>query len=180
MFITMNCKICGKFLSTVYNLHRHENSIHSDVNSDVTNKQNDESKSDEETEKHESQSQSEDEEELDQGYGNPFWRHVLQKVYGDMEHFPNSIDELKGNQYFSTFMELARKVYDEQHHLMYALKFSNLEISLTACKDWWIQKRNFDEDDALDLAWDNFKPLFKKLIDQNEDIFDDEFNERQE
>jgi len=75
-------------------------------------------------------------------------------------------------------MDLSKKFYDEQHYLIHALKESYLENEILAYNDWYIRKRNFDEDDALDLAWDNFKPLFKKLIDHNKDIFDDELHAR--
>jgi len=89
-----------------------------------------------------------------------------------MEEFPTEINQLKSPQYFFTFMELAKKFYDDHKLMSHALDESKLEEEINACKEWWIDKRNFDEDDASDIAWDSLKPLFKKLIDHNGDIFE--------
>ena len=38
--------------------------------------------------------------------------------------------------------------------------------------------KDFDDDDAEELAWEHMKFLFKRLIDNNEDIFEEEAEKR--
>jgi len=46
--------------------------------------------------------------------------------------------------------------------MSHVLDESKLEEEIIACKEWWVDKRNFDEDDASDIAWD-FETVIQKV-----------------
>lgn len=118
------------------------------------------------------------EEDIDEGWANPFWRLLLIEAYKNMKEIPETVDRVVTEPYLSNLNEQLRRFYDIHTFMTRAKNCSELETKISDTIDYYESKLDFDTDEAVDMAWQNRKFLFKKLILNNEEIFQAEWERR--
>lgn len=115
---------------------------------------------------------------IDKGWNNPFWRVQVENVYNSMSSLPDDIDKMIAEPYFSVFSEKLREFYEHHNYMQRALYRSKLNDKINATVNYYEHKMSFDNDEAEEMAWSTRAFLFKKLLINNEDLFDKEMNRR--
>ncbi len=123
-------------------------------------------------------SEEEENEHVEKGWTNEFWRQILRRAYDDMKDFPDQIDKMKWDEYYSAFIENLQKYYKAHKFLEKALRASRLEDKLINTQEYYEREVNCGEKEAAEVAWDSRKFLFRKLIDKNPDLFQNEIDKR--
>lgn len=194
------CDVCGLAFYSMYNLKRHKHLKHSDnIESNTPSLEEDDKstivsdESEVETDNKrtesggDSNSESSDEdydetyfpEDVKTGNKNPFWVTILSAALKSMSTLPTNIEALMSSQYFPDLVDSIRDRYCYQKRLIHALDMSQIEEKMSKYEDQLIE-RNFSNADAKDLTWDHLKYLFKRLIERNEDIVQEELIRRGE
>jgi Zinc finger, C2H2 type len=182
------CDVCGKTFSSNFNLKRHIASKHSNLESEDTSTNDDQSSETAETVSNSTEAENsesnDDESSLDSTdirsrSQNFFWRNILELAFKNMEDFPESVDELKNVDHFPIFIDSMRKFYKNHKFMQLALERSEIERKLNEYEEALVEK-NFSNKDAKELTWDHLKFLFKRLIDRNLDIYNEELKNRED
>lgn len=177
------CEVCGKILATVFTLNRHMDLVH--IKKDDEEETMDSSTVGEEDEEDDmedginSEDDASEASEGSTGYGSDFWTQALTWACQNMKTIPTSVDSLKNMEYFPQLMDLIRKYYDNHKFLQSSLENSDIENKMADYQEY-LKEKIFEDEDAEELSWEHMKFLFKRLIDNNEDIFVNELRRRQD
>jgi hypothetical protein len=182
------CGHCGKVLINNFSLRRHTQLMH-DTNVSTSGEEPP-ADTDEETEEEtptestetpdidEEISDQSDDSDIDGGLRNPFWRYILGKAYEHIDILPDHFTDISEDIYYSKIIKHVREEFEEFEFLGKALESSDLNEKLEKTKEYYEDKMNFEEDEAQEMAWTTRTHMFKKLLLQNEDLFDSEIESR--
>jgi hypothetical protein len=172
--MNVECTKCGKVLKNQFSLSRHLNLIHFDnddddsvVDSEENGEQEEESDSDESSESDTT------------GWQNIFWRRILKQTYENFEELPLNIDNLTREPYFSELQNRLHNRYKDFKSLMVSIDESDLENKLIQTVVYFKDQLDFDDDEAEEHTWNTRANLFKTLVNENEDLFLSEKEDRE-
>lgn len=142
-----------------------------------TSSENEEDKEETEDENTEEDEEYNDYKQLENDYTNPFWKYLLEVAYNRMNEFPETIQEMKSSEYFPELVDLIKKYYDYFCALHFSLSESCIEEKIVEYQTS-LSRKGMDCEDAQELAWQNMRFLFKRLVDNNIDVFEKEAQRR--